>query len=401
MRQTASMRALVSPLLLAGLALQPALAARRPAGEDGLLRVGVAVDVAAESTRVVLTHARRVGYVLDAPRGKVHVRYDEPVRVDPPRGRPGASVLAAWSQDGERGLVFETGPAFAGHDAFVLDNPFRIVLDLRAQAAGAAGGKGALRKPRERGDAGRARASRLPGRILVVDPGHGGVEHGAAGATGLLEKDVTLALARRLKRLIEESDATVEVVLTRDEDVLVGLDERAAVANHNRADLFLSLHVNSSPRAQARGSETYYLDTRATDEEARILARLENSTAPADGDPVLPPPGSLDLVLWDLAQNQHLAESSQLAESVQRQLDTLAGTPDRGVRQAPFRVLMGATMPAILVEVGFISNPEEERLLGTAEHQERLAAALAAAVRDYLARLDHVAPREREPRDGR
>ena len=152
-------------------------------------------------------------------------------------------------------------------------------------------------------------------------------------------------------------------MLTRDEDRLVGLDERTAIANHNRADLFLSIHVNASPRARASGAETYYLSTNASDDEARILAALENQSGQQDS--AVPNPrveqGSLDLVLWDLAQNQYLAESSALAESIQQHMNWMTGTRSRGVRQAPFRVLMGAMMPAVLVEVGFISNPEAGR----------------------------------------
>jgi N-acetylmuramoyl-L-alanine amidase len=179
-------------------------------------------------------------------------------------------------------------------------------------------------------------------------------------------------------------------VLTRDEDRLVGLDERTAIANHNKADLFLSIHLNASPRARATGAETYYLSADATDDEARILAALENQ---AGSQAVKRPDqrveqGSLDLVLWDLAQNQYLAESSALAESIQRHLNRLTGTRSRGVRQAPFRVLMGATMPAVLVEVGFISNTDEEELFQTSSYRARVVTAMAAAVEEFLLDLE-------------
>ena len=149
------------------------------------------------------------------------------------------------------------------------------------------------------------------------------------------------------------------------------------MANHNRADLFVSIHLNASRRRDAYGAETYFLSADATDDEARILAGLENrADGRPDGEtPSLPPDAKrrgLDLVLWDLAQNQYLAESSALAEAVQRELNVLTGTRDRGVRQAPFRVLMGATMPAILVEVGFISNPDEALARAVREFREGL-----------------------------
>jgi N-acetylmuramoyl-L-alanine amidase len=171
----------------------------------------------------------------------------------------------------------------------------------------------------------------------------------------------------------------------------VGLDERTAIANHNRADLFLSIHLNASPRTSARGAETYFLSSDATDDEARTLAALENRAAGVE-DRSIHTSGDrrddLELVLWDLAQNQFLTESSLLGESMQAQLNKVARTPDRGVRQAPFRVLMGATMPAILVEVGFVSNPEEEQLFRSLGYRNQVTQAMAAAVYEFLERLD-------------
>ena len=181
-------------------------------------------------------------------------------------------------------------------------------------------------------------------------------------------------------------------MLTRDEDQLVGLDERTAIANHNRADLFVSLHANASRRPGATGAETYYLATDATDDEARTVAALENKAHGVEPQdlPDTEPGGqdALELLLWDLAQNQHLVASSRLGERVQRQLNELAGTRDRGVRQAPFRVLMGATMPAILVEVGFVSSAEEEAKLKSTDYRNRLATAIARAIREFLRDLE-------------
>jgi N-acetylmuramoyl-L-alanine amidase len=229
-------------------------------------------------------------------------------------------------------------------------------------------------------------------KIVVIDPGHGGVETGAVGPTGLQEKEVALDLARRLRQALQ-SDRKLSVVLTRDEDRLVGLDERTAIANHNQADLFVSIHLNASSRTNARGAETYFLSTKATDDEARTLAALENDAAGVSDDSVYTVDGErrdLDLVLWDLAQNQYLAESSVLAENMQIQLNELTGTRDRGVRQAPFRVLMGATMPSILVEVGFISNPDEEAQFRSDVYRTQVAQAMALAVYEFLADLERL-----------
>jgi len=280
----------------------------------------------------------------------------------------------------DRTLSLDTGSRYDRYETFELRNPFRLVLDLKPAPR-----KGDRRVPSD--------SPSRPSTIIVLDPGHGGVEHGAVGPTGLREKEVALTLARRLKRALEKRDRSISVVLTRDEDRLVGLDERTAIANHNQADLFLSIHLNASRRSRATGAETYYLSTRATDDEARILAGLENRPG---GDEAAPPDqrveqGSLDLVLWDLAQNQYLAESSALAESIQRHLNHLTGTRNRGVRQAPFRVLMGAMMPAVLVEVGFISNPAEEDLLRTSSYRTLVVEAMATAVEEFLRNLERYA----------
>jgi N-acetylmuramoyl-L-alanine amidase len=205
------------------------------------------------------------------------------------------------------------------------------------------------------------------------------------GPGGLQEKDVTLDLARRLQAVLQRSDAGLAVVLTRDEDRQVARDERTSIANQNRAELFVSLHLNSSVAKGASGAETYFLSAEATDDEARTLAGVENEAA-RRGELAAEPAasaGNLDLILWDLAQNQYLADSARLAQAVQRELNELAGTRDRGVRQAPFTVLMGATMPAILVELGFVSNPAEEARLKDDAYRNRIVEALARAVQSY------------------
>jgi N-acetylmuramoyl-L-alanine amidase len=361
-------RLAVSIVVLACLApaLSHAVAADPPT-------VTVTVDASADSTRIMLTHSRRVGYVIESARGDVRVRYAEPVDLQPATARFEDRILKRYRMRDPRTLRLDTGSKYDRYESFELLHPFRLVLDLKSA-------------PKVVRDRGRRSAPRQASTIIVIDPGHGGTEEGAVGSAGLLEKDVTLAIARRLKRDLERNSPSVQVVLTRDEDRLVGLDERTAIANHNRADLFLSIHLNASPRATARGAETYYLSTAPTDQEARMLAELENDP----GDVARKRPhervaeGSLDLVLWDLAQNQYVAESGALAESIQDQLNRLTGMRDRGVRQAPFRVLMGAMMPAVLVEVGFVSNEEDETLLASSTYRMQIVRALSAAVEDFL-----------------
>jgi N-acetylmuramoyl-L-alanine amidase len=343
-------------------AFLPALAQAPP------VEVRISVDLSGPTTRLMVTAPRPVPWRVAAAPGGLEVVFGEPVRLDPPSQTLEDPILRGWRVAGDR-LQLQTGPGFTGQETFELRNPWRLVLDLQGR--------------RPDGPAGTAPVA--PTTVIVLDPGHGGVETGAVGPTGLQEKEVTLDLARRLRALLQRTDPGLAVVLTRDEDRQVARDERTAIANQNRAELFLSLHLNSSPSKAATGAETYFLSAEATDDDARTLAGLENEAA-RRGVPAAEPAaasGSLDLILWDLAQNQYLAESARLAEGVQRELNAVAGTRDRGVRQAPFTVLMGATMPAILVELGFLSNPAEEKRLKDAAYRDRLVEALARAVAGF------------------
>jgi N-acetylmuramoyl-L-alanine amidase len=217
-------------------------------------------------------------------------------------------------------------------------------------------------------------------KTIVIDPGHGGEELGAEGVSGIYEKDIVLDLALRLKRQLQREEE-LKVMLTREKDINLSLDERTAIANHNHADLFISIHVNASKGKKVKGAETFFLSYEATDEEIRTLAALENNAVgipekKLDG-------GKIEMILWDMAQMQYLQESSELAETIQAELNELLGIKDRGVKQAPFRVLMGATMPAVLIEVGFLSNPEEEEELRKGIYRESIARAVYQSVLSY------------------
>ena len=356
------------PLLVLLAAMAPVFAQRT--------RVDVSIDRSSASTRLVLTHSEQIGYVIQEGNGRLEVIYSQPVSIEPASRRFEDNVLKRFELRRGNRLVLRTGEDFRGYESFELRNPFRLVLDLQNASAGNVSAAPQVK-----------RDPRL--KILVIDPGHGGVENGATGPAGLREKEVTLDLARRVQRRLQR-DRNLTVVLTRDEDRLIGLDERTAIANHNRADLFLSIHLNASPRSTATGAETYFLSNDATDDDARTLAALENSASGVQDWIDTGTDRNLDLVLWDLAQNQYLAESSLLAERVQWHLNALTGTRDRGVRQAPFRVLMGATMPAVLVEAGFLSNAEEEERFRSMDYRSRVAEAIEAAVREFLSELDRL-----------
>jgi len=170
--------------------------------------------------------------------------------------------------------------------------------------------------------------------------------------------------------------------LTRDDDSDLDLDERSAIANQNKADLFLSIHLNSTTRGDAHGAETYFLSLKASDERAADAAALENLVGQQAA-----PPGSddfdLQLMLWDLAQSRHLAASQRLATFIQQELNRQLDLRDRGVKQAPFRVLMGAAMPAVLVELGFVSSPDDEARLRDPAYRLELVDTLVRAIQRF------------------
>lgn len=214
-------------------------------------------------------------------------------------------------------------------------------------------------------------------RRIVVDPGHGGKDPGAIGPSGLKEKDVTLKLAKKVAAHLRALG--VEVILTRDKDVFVPLEQRTAIANAQKADLFVSIHTNAAPSSRLRGIETYYLNF-AVDEHAMRVAALENASSTKRM-------GDLSGILNQILKNTKVDESSRLARSVQDALTQSVrgnGGKDLGVKQAPFFVLIGAKMPSILVETSFISNDEEEKMLKENIYLEQLSRGIVSGLRHYM-----------------
>jgi N-acetylmuramoyl-L-alanine amidase len=220
-------------------------------------------------------------------------------------------------------------------------------------------------------------------RTVVIDAGHGGAESGAKGANGTLEKDVTLAVARRLRTLIE-SRLGLRVFLTREDDRLMTLDERSAYANSQKAHLFLSIHANASIRPGMKGAEVYSLAPDQADAEARLQAESASETLPTLGGGSR----SIDLIPWEIAQARYLDQSSGLAAIVEQALRARVPMSPRPVQQAPFRVLVGASMPAVLVEVGYLSSTEQESALTSAAFQDLVALSLFDAVAEFRARAE-------------
>ena len=222
-------------------------------------------------------------------------------------------------------------------------------------------------------------AQRAGLREVVIDPGHGGSEIGATGPSGITEKDVVLDIAMRLRDLLA-GRLGLQVLLTRDRDIDVPLERRTEIANNFKADLFVSVHANAWRGSGVSGAETYFLSDKATDDAARRTVGIENTSVDLAGD------RTLRLLLWDMAQTLHLRESSALAELVQEELNLLSGIGTRGIKQAPFRVLMGATMPAVLVEVGFLSNPEDESKLGQSSYRAQVADSIYRSIQRFRQR---------------
>ena len=229
-----------------------------------------------------------------------------------------------------------------------------------------------------------AAAGHEPAFLAVVDPGHGGEQEGAVSSGGAQEKDLSLQIARRVAAHLRKLGG--KVILTRTGDISVPLANRAAIATAMRADLFVSIHLNSMPTAEARkrssGVETYFLSADATDAHARSVAARENADRIA-GEPEPDPNDPVAAILDDLEDAASLAGSSRLAYAVHESLVASLGAEDRGVKQAPFYVLAGARMPAVLLEVGFISHEAEAAKLQTREYQEQIASAVAAGVRAF------------------
>ena len=344
-------------------------------GRVSIPTVSVAMSSSAGLVRIVFDASESVPFRVEQGSDRITVFVDRDLIEASLPTEPMTGGIVDWVefQGGkENTFVVRLGPGFRRVRA--AEQKSRLVLELRGETQAAE-----VQRPRPTPPS--RRASDPVGneiRTIVIDPGHGGKEVGARGPGGTLEKDVTLAIARRLRdRLVDALG--VRVFLTRNQDAEVDLDTRTAIANNYKADLFVSIHANGFRVRGARGSEVYFLSYQASDEASRRIAQIEGAAEFGSAAP-----GSdLALILWDMAQAEHLEESSALATRLQDELAGVTGSGSRGVKQAPFRVLVGATMPAVLVEVAFISNPREEKLLASADYQSKVAAALLRGIARY------------------
>ena len=304
------------------------------------------------------------GLLLDAP----YFRHDERVY-----GLSGAPYLQGDTLFVPLQLVVEYFPRLLGA-RFRYDTTRTRLVELPAPVAAAPAPSPARAGPR----------------VVAIDPGHGGPDVGMVGPIGarpfLREKDVTLAVARVVAE--ELSRRGIRPVLTRTRDTLIALRDRGRIAAADSADLFVSIHVNAAnPRWRdargARGFETYYL-AEARTEDARRVERMENESVRFETGEDTPQGGAIGFILNDLAQNEHLRESSRLADLVEASLGRAHPATGRGVKQAGFAVLATSYMPAVLVEIGFGSNPEEARYLTSDAGQRHVARAIAEGIVRYL-----------------
>jgi N-acetylmuramoyl-L-alanine amidase len=220
---------------------------------------------------------------------------------------------------------------------------------------------------------------------IVIDAGHGGHDTGTIGPTGLMEKDLCLDVALRLGKIIQQRLPGADIVYTRSDDTFIPLEERTNIANQAKADLFISIHANSSQDHAARGVETYYLNLKGSAEAMEVAARENASSDQGVHD--------LEDLVKKIARNEKIDESKEFAEDIQdslakRVLKTGKTVKNRGVRKAPFVVLIGADMPSILTEISFLSNPADEQLLKKPEYRQRVAEGLYQGVASYLQSLN-------------
>lgn len=282
-------------------------------------------------------------------------------------------------------VVLDTQTNISNYKVFTLADPFRVVIDVMSTAAEdkvvKRDGKGKTSRSASKGEPPTlALQLGLGIKKIVIDPGHGGKDPGTCSPSGLKEKDIVLDVALKVAKILKEK-LGCEVILTRDHDVFVPLEERTAIANAKEADLFLSIHVNAAPNHEARGIETYVLDL-ASNKDAMRLAAMENATSAKQIS-------DLQSILLDLMQNSKIKESLKLAGLVQEEMVSglnkkFSTVNNLGVKKAPFVVLIGAQMPAILTEIAFLSNPDEEKRLKDDAYLAGVANHISGGVAQYV-----------------
>ena len=359
-------------------------------GDIRMPRVASRVEPQGSLTRVTIDVAPATPHTVSQDGQRLVVRFDaEALDADLRGGAATDAFQNIHFGDTPQTVVIDLGPRFTSFRAADQPAPAgggtRIVIDLLAQTetpapqSGTPPGQPPLPPANPEGPPPLLDLPPAGGlRAIVIDPGHGGDDAGAKGTQGTLEKNVTLSVARRLKGALE-ARLGVRVLLTREGDQAVPSDQRAALANNNKADLFISLHANASVRPQVSGAEVFYL---AFDDSG-------SGARPSQGRETLPVVGGgsrdIDITPWQTAQVGHLEQSLALARAVEGALREHIAMSSRALQQAPLRVLLGANMPAVLVEMGFLTNAPQEQQLQSEQYQNAVAAALLDAIVRYRA----------------
>ncbi|HVL67834.1 MAG TPA: N-acetylmuramoyl-L-alanine amidase [Vicinamibacterales bacterium] len=346
-------------------------------GDIRMPRVAARIDPAGNVARLTFDVAPATPHTVAQDGARILLRFDADA-IDatlPPTTAP--ELIAAVRPEGAAAVAIEPGPRFASFRTSETPGPSgaaRIVIEVVGRTTEAVTPPtGATPPPEPPPLLDLVPAGTL--RTVVIDPGHGGADEGARGPAGSAEKHVTLAIARRLKGALE-ARLGVRVILTREGDAAVGLDERAAVANNNKADLFISLHANASVRPVASGAEVFYLSLQEYGDEALRAANAPREALPVFGGGAR----DIEVVPWRFAQARHIEQSAAFARAAETALRGRVPMTPRALQQAPFRVLAGANMPAVLVEVGFMTNAAQETQLNSDAYQNDIVQALVDAV---------------------
>ncbi len=365
-------------------------------------RVVIQLDRETEFLKEVLSNPDRIYFDLQNARleSELERAYDV-------NGVSLERVRVGENQPGVVRVVLDFENIFR-HSVFALYDPFRIVIDTRGPQAGAGVPDQTVKtatavinledgpskrevtterpvapSPNLRGELSLTRVLGLKIGRVALDPGHGGRDSGTVGPNGLKEKDLVLDVSLRVKELLEQRLGT-EVILTREEDEFIPLEERTAIANKEGADLFISIHANASRNRRVSGIETYFLSIAPSADEREVASR-ENATSQRNIR-------ELEDLLRKIAQGDYYEESQDLAHVVQKSMaETLQAVRphwrNRGVKKAPFIVLINSTMPSILTEIGFISNPSDAKYLTEDEARDQVAEALYKGIEDYFRAL--------------
>ena len=353
-------------------------------------------DVLPDALRITLDLEREVPFHVDRLEGPprvyidlAHTRAVEAIRnatIAVSDADVVRQVRLGQQDDGRTRVVMDLAEP-TRHSVYALYDPYRVVIDFERPAAATPASAPEPAAANESGGFSLSRQLGLGVSRIVIDPGHGGHDPGAQ-KHGLAEASVVLDVALRLERLLRRHPG-VDVILTRRDDTFVPLEERTAIANREKADLFLSIHANASSRATARGVETYFLNL-TNDPDAERVAARENAASAFTM-------GQLSNIVETIALNNKIDESRDFAGMIQKALfatlERKDGTVlDLGVKQAPFLVLLGATMPSVLAEISFITNRDDAALMRTEDHRQRLAEALYTGVLRYQQTLKAAPP---------